>query len=93
MASEDVAPYTDPDGYPSWQPNAEVREMDAWSRRYRAALAHAETMSRLREQAEQIEHWFSLQTAEAWLVVHRMLDERDFPDLDDNPNRPYRPEV
>lgn len=75
MAGQGVAPYTDPDGYPSWQPNPAVREMDAWQRRYRAALDHAEAMSRLREQAEDIERWFSVASAEAWGAVEKLLDE------------------
>jgi hypothetical protein len=32
---ETEAPYTDPDGYPSWQPSEEVRHNDAVHRRQR----------------------------------------------------------
>lgn len=34
-----TAPYVDPDGYPSWQPDPEVRSNDAISRRVRSAKA------------------------------------------------------
>lgn len=35
----DVAPYRDPDGYRSWQPDPAARAKDAWHRR----MSHART--------------------------------------------------
>lgn len=46
------APYRDPAGAPSWQPNPEVRASDAWNREW---ASHVEKVRKLEEMIAKVE--------------------------------------